>query len=260
MRKRKWLVPVCAALLFALAAALLLLLPRSPQLSLYDYARSLPDDSYYVDRDGVVWQLTHSGADRRYIKRTEERSGRGFSTHIGTADEELCAWEFALVSGGLLCQDGSFWYTRSASTTRGSALRIKSYLIEAPVQKAVDNDAVSVCFLSIARVGYPNSLSNWPEVSTSCTLPEGVDWETVTARSAVLLEGTWYQTGEEKRMKSPDSLSFMPLPALPRAAGLPNGRIPAGHYRLELYADGEPLCFLPYRVSWEGTVITLTEE
>lgn len=260
MRKGKWLVPLCVVLFFALAAALLLLLPRSPQLSLYDYARSLPDDSYYVDREGVVWQLSRSGTDRRYIKGTEERSGRSVSTHIGTADEELCAWEFALVSGGLLCQDGSLWYTRSASTTRGGALRIKPYLIKAPVQEAVDNGTVSVSFLSIDAVGYPYSLSNWPEVSVSCTLPETVNWETVTARSAVLLEGTWYQTGEEKCMKIPNSLSFMPLPALPRATGLPNGRIPAGHYRLELYADGEPLYFLPYRVSWEGTVITLTEE
>ena len=262
MKNRKWPVPLCAGVILALGAIAAVWFLGQPvgRLSLYDFVRSLPDDGYYVDRSGFVWQLSYSDAGSRYVKKTAERSGRDINTRIDGPDEELATWEFALVSGGLLCQDGSLWHTNSATTTTGGSLRIRPYLTEAPVQEAVENDTVSVGILSVSRAGNPIRSSDRAIVSASCVLPEAVDWQTVTARSAVLLGGIWFQTGGEWRMKDSTSISFWPLPALPEAVSLPKGRIPAGHYRLELYTEGEPLCFLPYRISWEGTVITLTEE
>ncbi len=110
MKSHKWIVPLCVVVLLAAAVAGWLIV-RANRTTLVDYARSLPDDTYFVTQAGNVWQVDrdHWNPEALGLRRTELSAGADVNVFIGTKDEELSPAEFTLRTGGLLRQDGTSW-------------------------------------------------------------------------------------------------------------------------------------------------------
>ena len=256
MKKRKWLALLCVVVLLAVGVAVFL----SCRISLYEYALSLPDDTYFVNREGNVWVLNTRNPDLKLLplRQSAERAGLNVSRGVGEeAGDALPLVRYALRCGGLIRQDGSFWYPR---TPVGETMSVSVFLTEAPEQERVMKEGVSLLLMGVDH--YSSRQHDSVNVSLARTVPEALKSSYYRVYSSVCLEGKWYRLNEKILLDDKWAFDVDLLPQTVSPAYYPknNWMIPEGLYRIELYGQNEPLYFLPFRVSWEGTTITLTEE
>ncbi len=262
MKKRKWLAALLVVVLLAAGTAVAgWLIVRANRISLYDYALSLPAEDCFVDRDGQVWREKAHETDPPFLplQKTEQAADAAVSLRLPeTSDRAFTVWEYALYCGGLIRQDGSFWAPRSGGSR--DFLTVRPFLTEAPKHEKGEREDVSIHFRKIEH--YSSSPSNDPiSVKASIIMPDELKSKRLTLYSSVRLEDKWYRLHEMELKRQGYDFYFTILPVISPGnyRRLP-WQVPPGSYRLELYDGDEPVHFLNYRVSWEGTTITLTEE
>ena len=269
MKTRKWIVPVCVVV-GALAAALVLLLMLTPRVSLYDFARSLSEDSLFVCCDGSVWRaqedavvsgekLVPTGA---WAPWYVERGAKG-------EDRDLPAWGFALRLGAnkvFIRSDGSLWMCYYDDTRES---RVLLFMEEVMVEPTGAESPELRNFELIPHDSYLRIPAQLRFIAVS------EEWGAYTARLSVLLQGRWYSvTRADDSVVGQDAgtingssatsfaLSFWDVPSWSRELTAVPGVIPSAVYRAELW-DGDTLLrtrsFLRERLSG-GRALLNTDE
>ena len=260
MKNHKWLVPLCAGVILALGAIAAALIPRLTMVRLVDYARSLPDDSWLVGRNGTIYRVD---PDRFAPDALGVRKGGYTDSHVNTdirpSGEKLSMEEFTLLSGGLLRQDGTSWRTVRIPS-HPTVEWVSPYLLPAPVQDTIRAEGAKAELTDIdAHISIGIEGGRFLEgvtLTAAFTLPEGVKAEDLTFWRSVYLCGSWYRVEEALEVENP--LAF-PFYLLPYSYFMFNVMPPDGLYRLELWMGNEPLHFQPFRFTRNGNEISADE-
>ncbi len=259
MKKGKWIVSLCAGVILALGAIAAALIPRLTMVRLVDYARSLPDDSWFVDGYGNLYRVD---PDRFAPDALGVRKDGYVEAHVNTdirpSGEQLSMEEFTLLSGGLLRQDGTSW--RRTSVLPSGLCWVKPFLTESPAQETVRAQDAKVELTDIrADVEYPIDGGKSFEgelsgvyITVALILPDGVEAEKLTVWRSVKLDGRWYRLEEKLAVSDAESYVFLLSPIY---RVMP----PNGLYRLELWCGDEPLHFQPFRFTRNGNEISADE-
>ena len=287
---KRWIVPLCVIVLLAAAVAGWLIV-RANRMTLVDYARSLPDEGYFVSQAGNVWLLDKDryNPEGLGLRSTGLSAGPEVNVFIGTKDEELSPAEFTLRTGGLLRQDGTSW-RRVVLRSKPHDIRwFAPYLAEDPVQETLRAEGVSMVLTGIEDerpifIDGPPPTEISINLSGELTLPREALGKELTLYRSVCLAGKWYRIEEVKSVENETGgntrrsvwsegkwqqveetfpagetytvgFGITLLPGHLSMDTLP----PMGLYRLELYADGEPLHFQPFRFWYEGNVLHADE-
>ena len=254
--KRKWLAALLVVVLLAAGTAVFL----ACRISLYEYALSLPDDTYFVNGDGDVWVLHSRNPNLKLLPllQAEEQAGLNVRHSVGDeAGDALPLVKYALRCGGLIRQDGSLWYPR---TPVGKEMSASVFLTEAPEQERIVKEGVTLRLLGVDQ--HTSRQHDSVCVSFERTVPDALRSGYYTVYSSVCLDGKWYRLNETTHPADRRAFQIDLLPQTLSPAYFPKNhwQIPEGLYRVELYGKDVPLYLLNFRVSWEGTTITLTEE
>ena len=259
MKNRNWIVPLYAGMILALGAIAAALIPRLTMVRLVDYARSLPDDSWFVEHNGTIYRVDPDrfAPDALGVRKVGYTDSH-VNTDIRPSGEKLSMEEFTLLSGGLLRQDGTSW--RRTSVLPSGLCWVKPFLTESPAQETVRAPEARVELTDIrADVEYPIDGGKSFEgelsgiyITAALTLPNGVEAEELTVWRSVKLDGRWYRMAEKLAVSDAESYVFLLSPIY---RVMP----PDGLYRLELWLGDEPLHFQSFRFARNGNEISADE-
>ncbi len=286
MKKGKWIVPVCAGLILALGVAAVLIFSRAGRVSLYDYARSLPDESYFVSGGGLVYQAEESAEGEVLVHPTEQRAGPEVQLPINTPDEQLSLWEAALRIGGgnvLLRQDGSLWLAECYYITEEPVVwhyLLAPFFSERPEELPPIENELTLDELQLRRNVLSATVSPEPDShdGLSWVLSARCDekWRQVScgrSQAATVENGgeagcmLWicfagydglFGVGEWRERRQLQNV--FPADTGVLRGGVDSYAVPAGLYRLEIY-EGKTLRYVQeMRMDWKDGGLVLTGE